>query len=111
MEQRGTCIRARLITLQTDGAYTSYVFQNMDDMTEYVMCTRMPNWNGTEPTPWQEGFLEYKFVVAGRDTYYEKLTQTFKAYQYTDTYFLDFVPITHVLNNGVVTPKNMLVVS
>lgn len=92
-----------MLAIQEDGPYTTYVFQNLDEKG-YVMCTRVPNWHGVEPTLLQDGFLEYKFVEAGT-TYWHKNDATYKMYQYTDFYFLDFIPITHILHNGQVVPK------
>lgn len=102
MEQQGNCVKARLVGQKRDGAYTVYVFQDLTT-NEFKMCSRCPNWHGEEPKLMQEGFLTYRFVRAGKDTYFESSTGMFLAYQYTATYFLDFVPITHVLKNGYVT--------
>jgi hypothetical protein len=107
LEQRGECIKARLVGQAEDGAYTTYVFQDLEK-DGFIMVTRVPNWKGKEPTLLQEGFLEYKYCEAGTDTYYDNHTQTFKRYQYDATYFLDFVPITHVLKDGRVTEVGTL---
>lgn len=100
-------MKARLLACKEDGAYTIYVFQDLTS-NEFIMCTRCPNWQGETPVAMQEGFLKYKYVVAGKDTYYDKTAERFLAYQYTNTYFLDFVPITHVLKDGYVTDLSEL---
>jgi hypothetical protein len=102
MEQQGNCVKARLVAQMQDGSYTVYVFQDLTS-DEFIMCTRCPNWMGEMPTLMQEGFLRYRFVRAGTDTYFDQRSGNFVAYQYTNTYFLDFVPITHVLKDGYVT--------
>lgn len=90
------------MALKQDGSYTVYVFQDLTN-DEFIMCSRCPNWQGDLPQLMQEGFLHYRDVVAGRDTYFDSSSGEFIAYQYTNTYFQDFVPITHVLRNGYVT--------
>jgi hypothetical protein len=99
-----------MLARQEDGAYTTYVFLNLDEKHKYIMCTRMPNWHGEEPVLLQDGFLEYKFVEAGTK-YWCATDSTYKMYQYTDFYFLDFVPITHVLHNGIVVTKDQMILS
>ena len=105
MEQQGKCVKARLLAIMPEGGYMVYVYQNLDN-NEYVMCTRVPNWQGDEPKLLQDGFLSYKFVIAGRDEYYDKLEDKHKKYQYTATYFTNFVPITSVLKDGYVVDIN-----
>lgn len=96
------CIKARLVAEEADGAYTTCVFQDLIDPNRFIMMTRVPNWQGTRPTLLQEGFLEYKFVNAG-DKYYHTDLGREVSYQYTNHYFVNFVPITHVLRDGYVT--------
>jgi len=94
-----SCIKARLVAKKT-GIYTVYVFEDLQNAS-YIMCTRCPNWVTNEIDLFQEGFLTYKYVVAGKDTWIDK-DRNFQSYQYTANYFMDFVPITHVLNGNVV---------
>lgn len=101
-----------MVAREVDGAYIKYVFENLsvgqesDDL--FVMLTRCPNWHGKEPDVMQDGFVTFKYVRAGEDTYYDQRDQAFKAYNYTAMYFIDFVPVTYVLRNGYVTPKHTL---
>lgn len=103
-------IKARMVAKQTDGAYEIYVFQDTLTPKSFVMCARCPNWNGPEPQMMQEGFLNFKEVQAGKDTYYDNIDGCFRAYQYDAIYFLSFVPITHVLRNGFVVEEGKLTV-
>lgn len=106
MEQQGiSVVKARLVGQEEDGAYTTYVFENLDKGT-LVMLTRVPNWKGKAPVLLQEGYVEYKFVTGGKDSYYDTQLGRDRKYQYTNHYFLDFVPITHVLKDGYVVAKN-----
>lgn len=112
MEQKlEKVIKARLVATAMDGAYETYVFQDMNSPLDFHMCTRCPNWTSERPELLQEGFLSFKDVIAGRDTYYDKLDGCHRAYQYTATYFINFVPITHVLKDGYVVDKSALIVS
>lgn len=112
MEQKEKCIKARLVAVEEDGAYTKYVFENLsvtrDSDELFIMLTRCPNWHGKEPNVMQEGFVTYKYVRAGEDTYWDLREGTFKAYNYTAMYFIDFVPVTYVLKDGYVNLKYSL---
>jgi len=111
MEQKlEKCIKARLVGQGADEGYTTYVFENLNT-GDFVMCSRCPNWRGDEPRVMQDGYVEFKDVKGGVDTYFEASSGQHKFYQYTATYFLNFVPITHVLKNGFVTNTNQLKVS
>lgn len=110
MEQNKICIKARLVAQKEEGQYINYVFENTSTH-EFVMCTRVPNWSGDLPHLMQEGYLEYKDVQAGTSTYFDNVDNTFRAYQYTATYFQSFVPITHVLRDGFVVNHTQLKVS
>ncbi len=108
-EQSPSCIRAALMA-KREGIYTTYVFKNLD-ADGYVMCTQCPNWDISQLDIGQEGFLTYKFVQAGRDSFYNAKDSKFYAYQYTANYFQDFVPITHVINGNQVVEKEKLTIA
>jgi hypothetical protein len=111
VEQEPRSIKGRLVGMLKDGAYTKYTFEDLyftDNKYRFMTMTKCPNWHGQDITPLQEGYVTYKYVEAGKDTYYDTRDQTYKQYNYTAIYFIDFVPITHVLNNGYVTEINTL---
>ena len=111
MEQKNEkCIKARLVGSKEEGAYTVYVFEDLTTH-DFIMCSKCPNWNGEDPVMLQEGFMQFKHVKGGKDTYFEASSGTHKCYQFTATYFQSFVPITHVLVDGFVVDKNKLTVS
>jgi len=113
MEQE-QCIKARLVGRLDEGSYVKYVFEDLlftNRKHQFITMTKCPNWNSQEIIPMQEGFVTYKYVEAGKDTYWCNQAQTYKLYSYTAIYFLSFVPITHVLTNGFVTSSNTLKVS
>lgn len=95
------CIKAKLVA-KRPGRYTVYVFQDADKENSYIMCTKCPNWDGPEVEIFQDGFLTYKFVIAGQDSWLNKESGSLEAYQYTANYFINFIPITHVLSGQVV---------
>ena len=72
-----------------EGNYTMYVFQILST-GEFIMCTRMPNWDTPNISIGEEGFLKYETVKAGQ-TYYDPTTDTDIKYKYTNIYFINFV--------------------
>lgn len=105
-EQDGITINATLVA-KRESDYTVYVFKNQAN-NEYISCTKCPNWTTKEINVGQEGFLTYKFVKAGKDSWYSKTDGLLVAYQYTANYFLDFIPSSHVIRNQIVE-KQLLI--
>lgn len=84
-------IHAKLITFREDiGDYVIYVFQNLANGT-YEMCTRMPRWESPRLKIGDVGFLKYKKVIEGEDTWYNRNTGSHVLYNFTNSYFVDFV--------------------
>lgn len=81
-------IKVKLVAVR-GGTYTNYVFQNLNT-NEYIMCTRLPNWQTPDITVGDIGFLQYNYIEAG-DTYYNPETDTKDKYRYTNNYFINFV--------------------
>lgn len=92
----GKTIKATLIAKQEDyGGYITYVFENLNKTTvfdQYVMCVRFPNWNCIFPEIGDVGYVTYREVIGGRDTWYDPYSRTEIPYKYTDIHFLDFIP-------------------
>lgn len=76
---------------QEPGGYTIYVFRDLDDYT-YLMCTRLPNWECGNVEIGDIGYLDYRQVIAGIDTWYNQSIKDFVKYNYTGIYFNNFVP-------------------
>lgn len=55
------------------------------------MVTRLPNWQCREVEINEIGFLEYNSVIAGKDCWYQKETNTMIPYNYTNNYFINFI--------------------
>jgi len=101
IEQHGITLFSQLVAKKT-GIYTVYIFKNLDT-DRYLACTKCPNWNTSEIDIGQQGFLTYKFVEAGKDSWINKETGEYISYQYSANYFLEFIPSSHVIANNVVT--------
>ena len=81
-------IRCKLIA-EKDGIYKTMVFQNLDNY-EYLMCTRLPNWDCENLDIGSEGFLCYEFVKAG-ESYFDSKENKYIKYLYTNIYFKNFI--------------------
>lgn len=90
-------IHATLVAFREDvGGYLIYVFQKVDSLgnlveDSYEMCVQLPNWNAPVLRIGDTGFLKYKQVHAGKDTWYDSDLGEFKPYKWTNEYFVDFV--------------------
>jgi hypothetical protein len=86
-------IKCQLITQECDiGGYITYVFKNLDKAPfghNYIMVTRWPNWNHRDLELGEIGYLNYREVVAGVDTWYDGTN--FIPYNYTNIIFIKFV--------------------
>lgn len=78
---------AKLVAIR-DSTYTIYVFSLLKEMN-YIMCTRLPNWQVPEISIGDSGFLKYQTVEAG-DQYITPEGESIN-YKYTNSYFLDFI--------------------
>lgn len=81
-----------------EGSYSVYVFQNVDSK-EYIMCTRLPNWQTPNISIGDKGFLEYECVRAG-ESYFDVKTGQTTHYQYSNVYFINFVQNTNISQNN-----------
>jgi hypothetical protein len=84
-------IHAKLLAYREDvGDYIIYAFENLTDGT-YEICTRLPRWESPILKVGDIGFLKYKEVVAGEDTWYDWTTGRHVPYKQPGVYFIDFV--------------------
>lgn len=86
-------IHAKLLAKEHDiGGYTTYVFENLDDAPfghKYLMLTRWPNWQARNIDVGEVGYVTYKEVIAGQDTWWDGTN--FIPYNYTNIIFIKFV--------------------
>ena len=78
-----------ILLAKKSGMFTVYVFKNLDT-SEYVMCTKLPNWDFGDINLGVSGFLTYENAIAG-EKYFNPRTQTFEVYNYTKLYFKNFI--------------------
>lgn len=79
---------------QEFGDYTVYVFLNLDESsvdTKYFMCTRMPNWEQPILDIGDKGYVAMKEVVAGVDKWYDRISDKFVNYGFSQVYFIKFI--------------------
>lgn len=72
------------------GGYIKYVFKNKKT-NEYILCTRFPNWETPPVKLFTTGYLQYKEIIAGKETWYDKVNNIFIPYCYDANQFIDFV--------------------
>ena len=84
-----------------NATYTIYVFKNINE-SEYIMCTRLPNWQVPEIIVGAIGFLQYHIVNAGDEYVNAQGVKT--TYMYSNSYFINFVNKSDVVvKNGEIT--------
>lgn len=84
-------IYAKLVACKEDpGGYVKYVFQNIEN-GEYLLCTKFPNWETPPIKIFATGYLKYKEIIAGKETWYDHVSGTFIPYKYDTDQFIDFV--------------------
>lgn len=88
----------QLVAQETDTCnYTTYVFKVLDNAeinqlgTSYIMCVRWPNWEHRALKNGESGYLNFKEVRAGIDTWYDGSRQI--PYKYTNIIFERFIEI------------------
>ena len=101
MEQKIICVKARL-EAKRDGDYQTLVFKlsepNEKILGSYFMVTKLPNWD-IDIEIGQEGFVKFEMVRIGEMwTHGETLEQ--HPYRYSAYYIREFVPMSHVIEDG-----------
>ena len=79
-----------------DGTYTTYVFKTLDGR-DYIMCTRLPNWQVPNISIGDKGFLQYSEIYPG-DEYLDLETGEIKVYRYRQNYLINFVSTQQIIN-------------
>ena len=77
-----------------------YVFKNLEN-NNYIMCTKLPNWQTPNVEINDEGFLKYQIVKAG-EVYYDVETGESNIYKYSNVYFLNFIKKTEIVNDTII---------
>lgn len=87
-------ILAKLVASETDSLnYTTYVFECLEKdvkiETEYIMCTRWPNWEHRKIEIGEIGFLSFFEIRAGIDKWYNGKNMI--PYRYNNIQFIKFL--------------------
>lgn len=95
-------ILAQLVASKTDSReYTTYVFKCLDNITtqytEYIMCTRYPNWDHRDIRIGEVGYLNFEERLAGIDKWFDG--ERFINYQYDGIQFVKFIEYQKVPDN------------
>jgi len=91
-----TTVYSKLVASEKDfGGYITYVFKNLEPSPKfgfsYIMVVRFRNWQHKDVEIGESGFLTYDSVIAGQDKWYNKETEEFIPYNYTNNIFIKFV--------------------
>ena len=76
------------LVAKRDDLYTLFVFKNLDT-SEFLMCTKLPNWQTPHINIGDIGYVSYKSVKAGDEYCFP--TGEKDIYKYDNTYFTNFV--------------------
>lgn len=84
-------LRSRVANLS---GYIDYVFEDLEYSNsdfKYIWAIQFPNWDQQEIEVGSVGFLNFHFVEAGKDEWYDKVTQEFVKHKGTYIQLLKFV--------------------
>lgn len=90
-------IHVKLLASKMD-VYSLYVFKNLDT-NDFIMCTKLPNWELPTIQIGEKGFLKHKSVIAG-EKYFNPTTETEEVYKYTNIYLIAFIKETDIITNN-----------
>lgn len=85
-------LKAELVSFKDEYPYLVYVFKNLD-FPEYIVCTRFPNWDMPPVMLGDKGYINYRIVIAGKDTWYNKEEAVHVPYNYNGNHFINFIPL------------------
>lgn len=84
-------IYSRIVAKRIElGGYIKYVFYNLSG-GDYIMCVQFPDWNIPELNVGNEGYLQYKEILAGIDKWYDPELDVFVPYNYDMIQLVDFI--------------------
>lgn len=74
------------------GGYITYVFENLkphDWHFEHIMCVQFPNWNQSDISVGDVGYVNVRYVEEGISQWYDG--DKMNVYKYTNVVFLKFI--------------------
>jgi len=88
-------IFSQLLAKEKDAlGYQTLVFENLDNKNfgeRYIMLVVFPNWEDKIPELHDIGYLTYRFVEEGKDSWYDNENKKFIPYNYTNFIYMKFV--------------------
>lgn len=85
-------LKAQLIAKSDKlNGFQTLVFKDVKYKADYIMVTVFPNWDMPTIQLGDIGYLKYREVIAGQDTWYNVETQAQVYYKNTDCHFIEFV--------------------
>lgn len=99
-----TVHKARLESFYKDwSGYVNYVFRiyPISGPPRLLSCSKYPNWNTPPIKIGSWGYVEYKEVKAGEDTWWDGKSNI--AYRYDNVYFIKFVPLKPKIEKEFIT--------
>lgn len=95
-------VKATLLALEEDfDGYITYVFKNLEEAPfgkQYIMCVRFPGWIHSDININDVGYLTYKEIIAGIDSWYDG--EKMIPYNYTNIIFVRFIKETNADMNS-----------
>ena len=83
-----------LVICPEELGYRTLIFEDLeykDSDFKYITCVLFPNWNQRPIKIGDEGYLQIKYISAGKDTWFDG--KDFIPYKYTNLQFLKFTKI------------------
>lgn len=71
--------------------YQTYVFKDLRYKEDYIMATVFPNWDIPTIQLGDTGYLKYREVIAGKDTWFDPETNSHIYYKQTDCHLISFI--------------------
>jgi hypothetical protein len=92
-------VPAKLVAVR-ESTYSVFVFKNTDT-NEFIMCTKLPNWQAPEIFIGDIGFLQLQIVKAGEE-YFNTNTLEKTKFLYSNIYFKNFINKTENINSEII---------
>lgn len=93
METNEITLHAKLITYCTEYlGYVTLIFEDLeykDSDFKYITCTMFPNWEHSSFNIGDIGFLNIRYISAGKDKWFDG--KNFIPYRYTNIQFIKFI--------------------
>lgn len=104
MEVNELTLHAKLkVICPEELGYKTLIFEDLeytDRDFKYITCTLFPNWTYTSMKIGDEGYLQVKYISAGKDSWFDG--KEFIPYKYTNIQFLKFIKLNDNKNSELI---------